>query len=157
MASSLAEVAAQAKTAIAQLIAATEGLRPADGVTVASVAADGLPQATTVLLGNVTILDQGPPGLKGQRGAFNLAGWVYAFPAGSDTTTITAARTLGADLMARIERAITTDRTVAGAIPGPGGTVAVPAVLEEGMGDWMGQSVRQIRVPFNVTWTSHIQ
>lgn len=151
---SLAEVVATAVDGLADLLATTDGLRPADGWTVCSGPVDPLPSAELVLFGDVTVTHS-TADLMGRSGAANLAGWVIVFRPGSGEDATRTARRVAAQAMGRIEGAVRADPSAAGTIRPPGGTQIATSGLQQALSEWNGQAGQQARVPFTITWTSH--
>jgi hypothetical protein len=152
---SLAEAVAQGKTGIADLLATTDGLRPADEVTVSSGPVEPLPSRDMIILGEVTT-PQSRPGLATREGRPTMNGWVIVSRPEGGEAAIREARAVASRYMGLIEAAIRADPTAAGTITPPGGTRVASSGLQESPADWNGQAVRQATIPFSVSWTSHI-
>ena len=150
---SLAEVAADAKDGLADLLGTTPGLRPADGIQVWS-APQGVPTGDVVLLGDVTITTD-RPGYAGLAGAFTLSGGVMAAWGGNGEPVVRDARQRAAAYMGLIEQALT-DQATSSFIPGPNNIRVATSGLREGMGDWQGQSIVNTQALFTITWVSHV-
>jgi hypothetical protein len=159
MASSIAELVADAKTGIWQRLVTTPGLTEADGVRVVSavVSPDEFAPGTEVLeLGDVTIAAAPRPGLAGRAGQPSMTGWVTVTRLEGDEPSIQAARGRAAALMGLVETTIAADPTVDGMIAGPGGLVVTVSALQESPDDRSGQAARRAVYPFAITWTSHV-
>jgi hypothetical protein len=154
----LAEIAADAKDALADAIASTEGLRPANNVAVISVPSGPPPgDKDSIHLVDVTWTAEGRPDLKGRGARYTMTGALLAPWGDGGETKGREARRRAVGLMAKVEEAVQRDPYVGGAIPGPAGTQVASSALQEGLGDWNGQSLLHTRIPFTVTWESHVR
>jgi len=156
MASTIAEAVAQAKDGIGDYLAATAGLRDADGVTVRT--ATIAPEEFTyemVILGDVTA-PQGRPGLRGRSATPTMTCWVVITRAGGDETAVRAARARATAVMGLVEGATSADPTMAGTVQPPGGLQVASGGLEESPVAWDEQAARRATIPFSLSWTSHV-
>lgn len=152
---SLAEAVAQGKDGIADLLATTAGLRPADGVLISSAPVEPLPSTDMIILGDVTT-PQSQPGLATREGKPAMNGWVIVSRPEGGEAAVRACRAVAGRYMGLVEGAIRADPTAAGTITPPGGTTVASSGLQESPADWNGQAMRQATIPFSISWTSHI-
>jgi len=146
---------AQGKTGLRAYLQATEGLRPADKVTVLSGAVEPVPATKMVVLGKATTTEA-QAGLARRAETVALLCWVLVTKSGSGETAIQAARDDAYQLRALIGKALQSDPTAAGAVPDPGHIDITGSELDEVPVTWDGQAAQRAELQLQLSWTSHI-
>jgi len=144
------------KPGLRVFLAATEGLRPANGVTVHS--ADPDPRQLTkesIVLGQVTA-PQTQAGLARRAETATLTCTIVVTKAGVGETAIASARDRVYELEALLVGALAADPTAGGVVPPPGQLKVTSSTLDEAPVDWDGSAMRQARLSLSIGWTSHI-
>ena len=149
----------QVKDGLADFLAAQTGLREVDGVQVYSATPDAANVAKEhVILGNV-VAPQSWRGLGAQRKAEtpSMSCFITIVKPGAEETAIRPARARAYALMALVETALKADPGAGGTIPLPRQTTVTTSSLEEEpvtLAD--GGGGRLARLPFTVSWESHL-
>jgi hypothetical protein len=144
------------KTGLAAFLRTTDGLRPADGVTIRR--ADPEPaqfKLQMVVLGSATAT-QTQAGLSARAESVTLTCWIFVTKPGVGDTAERAVADRAFELYGLIEGAIAHDRQAAGTVPAPGRLDITSATLEEMPVDWDGSAARRAQLQFQVSWTSHL-
>ena len=145
------------KTGLRNYLRTSDGLRPADSVTVRSavIAPDEFnPAADTIVLGNVST-SQDQAGLMGRSETTTLTCWVIVTRAGGDETAVETVRDRAEAIMALVEDALDANPSAGGAVPAPGQIGVATSSLEESPADLEGMALRRAELQFTLSWTSH--
>lgn len=144
------------KPGLRTYLAASEGLRSADGWTIRS--ADPDPREFSrqlIVLGTVTA-PQAPAGLARRAESATLTAWIFATKIGVGEAKVEEARALAYAGLAAVERALAADRTAGGVVPDPGRLEVLSHTLEEMLVDWDGSPARRAQIQVQLGWVSHI-
>ena len=145
----------QGKKGLRAYLQTTEGLRPADKVTVTARAGEPVPATRTVILGRATTTEA-PAGLDRRAETVTLSCVILATKIGSGETVSDQARDDAYAVMDLIRAALKADPTAAGTVPGPGHIDVVSSDSQEMPVSWDGQAAERLELEFQLSWVSHI-